>query len=336
MVKLIRSRPYVLAIMLAQLTACASMPAIISRSQPQPCDAGLDKVATVGAIRLAYRQYGPVRGAPMLLIGGTGQQLIEWPESLIAALAARGYRVTVFDNRDVGCSTHMSSAGPPDYGPILAAMATGATPPTAYSLETEADDAAGLLDALGIRRAHIVGVSGGAIEGEIFAAKYPDRTLSLTAIAANSGNKAYPVPADPARFAGSPSAPPPNPSRDDLIAYRLATTGPLNSRTYPKPAAMLRAQAGVIIDRSYDPDAAGRQSVAALVTPDLRERLHTIKAPAVVIQGEEDPLIPLALAQDVAAAIPGARLVVIKGMGHDLPDEVTGELVGAISSVAKR
>lgn len=320
---------------LSLLAGCATAARPASRTLAQPCGAGLDKLARVGALDLAYRQYGPRGGAPMILIGGTGQQLIDWPQPMVAGLAAKGYRVIVFDNRDVGCSTHMTAAGPPDYGEIVAALRTGAPAPVAYSLETLADDTRGLMDALGLRQAHIVGISGGAIVGEIFAAKYPGRTLSLSAIAANSGNKAYSIPADSARFAAMPAQPPANASRQDAIAYRVATMRPLQSRTYPESDETLRAQSAVDIDRRYDPDGGSRQSAAALVTPDLRDRLRTISAPTVVIQGDEDPLIPRALAQDVADTIPGARFVLVHGMGHDLPAPLTPDLVAAIQSVAR-
>jgi pimeloyl-ACP methyl ester carboxylesterase len=316
------------------LAACASKPITTSRDQPQPCGFSLDKVAQVTSIRIAYRQYGPRGGAPMVLLAGTGQQLVDWPPALIDGLTRKGYRVTVFDNRDMGCSTHMTAAGPPAFGEIISAMGAGKPPPVAYTLETLADDTRGLMDALKIRKAHIVGVSQGAIVAEMFAAKYADRTLSLSAIAPNSGNRAIPVPADPKRFAGLPPAPPATAPLDTIAAYKTANSKALQSRAHPRTDAELKAFSIVDAQRSYDPDASARQSAAALVTPDLRPRLKTINVPTVVIQGDQDPLIPRPMAEDVANTIPHARLVMVSGMGHDLPDAVMSDLVAAITSVA--
>ncbi|MBI1361605.1 MAG: alpha/beta fold hydrolase [Alphaproteobacteria bacterium] len=326
----------VAAALIASLAAgCASHPQMVTRDQPGPCSASADQVVTLATLKLAYRQYGPRNGAPVILEAGTGQKLVDWPPALINALTAKGYRVTVFDNRDMGCSTHLTNAGPPDFGKILTAMGSGKTPPVAYTLDDLAADTAGLMDALHIPKANIVGVSQGAIVAEMFAADYPERTLSLTAIAPNSGNKAIPVPANPKRFAGLPPAPPAGAPQADIVAYKIANSKALQSVTHPRSDEELRAIAAVNIARSYDPDASGRQSAAALVTPDLRQKLKGITAPTVVIQGAEDPLIPRAMAEDVAQSVPGARLVVIDGMGHDLPDAVAPEIVSAIASVAR-
>ncbi|MDB5440791.1 MAG: hypothetical protein JWM33_3218 [Caulobacteraceae bacterium] len=320
---------------LLALAACSSGDEASSMgTRAQPCGTGLDRVALVGDIHIAYRQYGPIGGTPMVLLAGTGGQLVDWPPVLLDALVKKGFRVTVFDNRDIGCSTHMTQAGPPDFGAVIAAMGEGGPPPLAYTLETLADDTRQLMDVLHIQKAHIVGISQGAIVGEMFAAKYGDRTLSLSAIAPNSGNRAIPFPADPKRLAGLPSAPLITAPRDSIVAYKLANSKALQSLTHPKPDEDLAAIAKMDVERSYDAEAAARQSAAALVTPDLRPRLKTIGVPTVVIQGDQDPLIPRALAEDVVNATPNARLVVVTGMGHDLPDAVAADIVGAITSVA--
>jgi pimeloyl-ACP methyl ester carboxylesterase len=259
---------------------------------------------------------------------------------LVQALQQRGYRVVRFDNRDVGLSTHLTAAGYPDLGAVGAALEHGTPPPIPYTLRDMANDAVGLLDALGIEQAHLVGASMGGNIAQLVAIDHPDRVLSLTSIGADSANPALPVIADPEAFAAVP-APPAEGDKAAFVEYQLATYRVLTSPAYPMPEQTLRQQVVRTVERAYDPAGLVRQQVVTLVghlERDSYRRAHLpqITAPTAIVQGADDPLQPLASAQDLAAAIPGAELFVIPGLGHDLPPQLAPLFAAAVDRVATR
>jgi pimeloyl-ACP methyl ester carboxylesterase len=289
--------------------------------------------ASNAGVHVRYRVQGAQTGAPLLLISGTGSQLIDWPDSFVGALVAKGFLVITFDNRDTGLSTTFDPSGPPDWTKVFTAIGAGAPVPLAYTAQDMAADAVAVLETLKISQAHLVGFSGGAIVAEIVAASYPSRTLSLTAMAANSGNPAYRMPAQPQRLVGIPPAPAVGADEATIVDRQVKAFVAIGSLTHPRPVADVRAWALQSVRRKYEPAGGDRQGAAMLVAGDLRTQLRTIAAPTVVIHGDEDPLIPVELGRDVANSIPNARFMLVHGMGHDLPDAVVPQLIDAICTV---
>jgi pimeloyl-ACP methyl ester carboxylesterase len=293
--------------------------------------------ASVNGLRLAYQSRGPADGETMLLIGGTGMQLVDWPVALLDTLAERGYRVVVFDNRDVGLSTHLDSLGAPDWTAIVGAGQAGRPPPLPYTLEDMASDAVGLLTTLGVEKAHIVGVSQGGIITQLIAIHHPERVLSITPMMAGAGDPSIPVPADPERLAGI-GDPPADTAFAAVVDYQMRVDRALAGRAYPPDDSTLRARVERSVRRAYDPQGLQRHQAAALVASyqDRREALRKLRVPAVVVQGADDPLVPPESARQVAESIPGAQFVLLPGMGHDLPPELVGRVADAITSAARR
>lgn len=277
-------------------------------------------------IDLAYDSFGDENAPPILLIAGLGTQMIRWTEPFCRALAARGLRVIRFDNRDSGLSTHFSDAPAPDF----AAMSVGGIPVAPYTLDDMAADALGLLDALGIERAHMVGRSMGGMIAQIMASRYPSRAASLTSIMASSGNPALPPPETALMAMMMGPAPDPRVDKDEFVAHRLRFARCLASPDLPFDENGQRALILAELLRSRDFGGTARQMVAVAVDGDRRERLARITAPTLVIHGSADPMFSSAHGQDTAAAVPHARFLVIEGMGHDLPEVFHATVIGAI------
>jgi pimeloyl-ACP methyl ester carboxylesterase len=287
-------------------------------------------------ITLEYERSGPTDGAPILLIHGVGAQLVRWPTSLCAALAAAGFHVIRFDNRDVGLSTHMDGAGVPDLAAMRAAVSRGETPDLPYTLTDMAADAAGLLDALDIAQAHVLGVSLGGMIAQVLAIEHPERVQSLAIVMSQTGHSALP-PSDPTALAALASpAPDPEVDEDGYLAHSIALNRMLGSPAYPADVAALRDFARAAAARAYDPAGAGRQLAASRGGPDRRAALRQLDVPTLVIHGADDPLVKLAGGQDIATHIPKAWLLTIHGMGHDLPDELADIFTNAIAANARR
>jgi len=334
-------RPFtvgVLALALAGSTLLAPF-ASAQTSDPQ-CSTEQSDVVAANGIRIAYTSYGSCNQQTVLLIGGTGQQLIEWPTEFVQALVQHGYRVVAFDNRDVGLSTHMTEAGVPDSAAIGAALQQGIQPPLPYTLRDMAADAIGVLDALAIQRAHLVGASMGGDIAQYIAIDHPDRVQSLTLIGSDSGNPTLPLIANPAPFAGVPPAPPVD-DRDGFADFQFATYQVLRSPGYPTPDPILRNQVERTVERAFDPVGLVRQQTVTLIdhlSPEAYRHTHLgqINAPTAIVQGADDPLQPLASAQDLARGIPNSELFVIPGLAHDLPPRLADLFVAAIGRVAAR
>jgi pimeloyl-ACP methyl ester carboxylesterase len=288
-------------------------------------------------ITIAYESFGKPDRGTVLLIGGSGMQLTDWPREFCEQLVQRGYRVVIYDNRDLGLSTQFTASGTPDFAAVMQAAADGKPSPLPYTLYDMANDAVGLLDALSIKKAHIVGVSMGGMIAQIVATDHPEHTLSLASIMATDGKPGLPIFANAERLA---KIPPPGPDEDKkaYIARMVKTWQVIGSQTYPLDEEVVSEIVTRDVERSYCPACEARQGAASLFTAlqDRRLKLNTIKAPTVVIQGDEDPIIPIEAARDVAANIPGADLRIIHGMGHDIPPPLVNTVVDAVVLAASR
>ena len=289
--------------------------------------------ACANGISIEYDSFGERDCAPILLIAGLGVQMIGWTEPFCKILASKGFWVIRFDNRDVGLSTHFAGASVPAFATVAGALARGERPEIPYTLHDMASDAVGLLDALGIEQAHIVGRSMGGMIGQIVASKYPGRTLSLTSIMSSSGNPALP-PSTPEAITALTQRPP-HPSEDEqgFLDQRLRAARVLSSPGFPFDEPAKRAQALAAANRAYDPAGFSRQIAALVANGDRRAMLNTITVPTLVVHGTADPLIPMAAGEDTAANVPGARFKVFQGMGHDIPAELYEPIAQAISDL---
>lgn len=284
-------------------------------------------------IRIAYDELGDPAATPMLLVMGLGAQMILWRDDFCEALAARGYRVIRFDNRDVGESTWMDDHGLPDVLGILTAVASRQPVAVPYHLRDMAADAAGLLDALDIERAHVVGASMGGMIAQTLALDAPARVRSLTSIMSSTGNPELPQPRPDAMAV---LLTPPPPDREGAIARGVEVFRTIGSPGFPFDEAEIRRLAARSYDRGFNPAGTARQLVAILASGSRVERLRGLRLPALVIHGTDDPLVPFPAGQDTAAAIPGATLLAIAGMGHDMPRPVWPRMIDAICDVAAR
>lgn len=287
--------------------------------------------ARANGIELEYDEHGDPADPPLLLIMGLSAQMTTWREPFVAELAARGLRVIRFDNRDIGLSTWFDEAGEPD---VAKAMETGVIPPAVYTLDDMADDAAGLLDALGIERAHIVGASMGGMIAQTFALRHAGRTVSLCSIMSTTGNPAVGQ-ADPAvvgeLFLARPPTTPEEAEEAALLGARL-----IGSPGYPADEAQVRADGRAAFERSNHPAGVPRQLLAIVHQPDRTADLGRVAVPTLVIHGAADPLVAPSGGEATAAAIPGAELWMQPGVGHDLPPALDAETADRIAANCRR
>jgi pimeloyl-ACP methyl ester carboxylesterase len=284
--------------------------------------------AKANGIEIEYETFGDPKDAPVLLIMGLGAQMITWEEGFCETLAGAGFHVIRFDNRDSGLSTRMEEAGLPD----MAAALSGDVRP-AYQLDDMAADAVGLLDALGVGAAHVVGASMGGYIAQLVAVNHPDRVLSLTSIMSGPAQPEA-VPPKPEGMAILLVQPPA--TRDERIAQGMEIRRVLIGPADPFDQDRERARAERAVDRAYYPIGTGRQLVAILAAHPRLKALKQVRVPTLVIHGTADVLVPVENGRMVAAAVPGARLVEIEGMGHDLPMRVWSQVVDAIAEVARQ
>ncbi len=282
-----------------------------------------------GDVELAYETFGSPEGAPLLLVMGLATQMIGWPDDLCRMLAERGLYVVRFDNRDIGLSTHLDSAGAPD---VLAVMG-GDHSRVAYRLADMAEDTAGLLDALGLDSAHVVGASMGGMIAQSLAIRHPERVRSLTSIMSTTGDPAVGAPAEAAL--GVLLAPPAT-DRDSAVQRAVDTYRVIGSPGFEFDEHGLRERAGLSFDRAYDPAGVARQLAAILASPDRTADLARVAVPTLVVHGAQDALVDVSGGRATAAAIPGAELFVVDGMGHDLPRAVWPQLVDRITALVDR
>ncbi len=288
--------------------------------------------AAVNGISITFEDKGPRDAPVILLVMGLGGQLTLWPDEFVDALNARGFRTIRYDNRDVGLSTRFDAAGVPNLKWMFVKSLLRLPVRSAYTLADMAADGVALLDHLGIARAHIVGVSMGGMISQHIAARYPDRVLSLTSVMSTTGNPRLPRAQKEAMqvLTSRPMSGDP----EDLIAYSVRAAKVIGSPGYPPDEERLQRRVRSDFERGWYPQGVARQMAAIVADGDRRPMLKSISAPTLVIHGEGDPLVPLAGGRDTADNIPGARLLTIPGMGHDLPLGLVDALADAIASHA--
>ncbi len=289
---------------------------------------------TANGIQIEYETHGDPKNPPLLLVMGLGAQLTLWPIELVDALVARGYYVIRHDNRDIGLSQKFSQHGVPNFKRVALMQMFGLKPRTPYTLADMAADAAGLLDALGIAKAHVVGASMGGMIVQLMGINHPDKLLSITSIMSTTGNRRVP-PAKPEAMKALLNRAPAGATLDQVMPIGLHVSRAIGSPGYPASEDRLRANITRDYTRSYFPEGAARQISAIVADGDRRKRLKAVKAPTLVIHGVDDPLVPVEGGRDTAAHIPGAKLLEVPGMGHDLPLELVDQIADAIAEHAK-
>jgi len=289
--------------------------------------------AQANGLELCYETFGDPGAPPLLLVMGLGAQMIQWDEEFCLALAEAGHHVIRFDNRDVGRSTILDHLGVPDVRAAFQAAARHEPVAAPYRLSDMAADAVGLLDALGIPAAHVVGASMGGMIAQVMAIEHAARVRSLTAIMSTTGHHSLP-PARPEAMQALLMPIARDRAGNIERAVRIARI--IGSPGFPFDEARVRRKAEAAYDRGFHPAGPARQLVAVTASGNRRRGLRAVAVPTLVIHGTDDPLIPLECGRDIAACVPGAELLEIPGMGHDLPAAVWPQIVEAIGTLTRR
>ena len=289
--------------------------------------------AKANGIEIEYETAGNKNDPALLLVMGLGAQLTIWPDSLFQGLAQRGFYVIRFDNRDSGLSSDFGKWGLADIPGALQAAMKGEKVKAPYSLDDMAADAVGLLDALGIEKAHMVGASMGGMIVQIVAGKYPQRTRSMVSIYSTSGRRGLPQ-GKPEALAMLGSVPE-NDTREARVLHGMKLRRTIGSPAFPTPEAELRAFVEKNVDRRWYPEGVGRQYVSVIASGDRVDLLKTVKAPTLVLHGEEDPLLPVDGGRDIAKLVPSAEIETIAGWGHDFPPQLVPRIVERVASFCK-
>ncbi|KUO56285.1 MAG: alpha/beta hydrolase [Sphingomonadales bacterium BRH_c42] len=287
---------------------------------------------TANGITIHYEEHGDPAGPPMLLIMGLGAQMTLWPIELVEELAARGFRVIRYDNRDIGLSHKFHGARAPGMVWQMLAARLGFRPRVPYTLSDMAADGIGLLDALGIDRAHVVGASMGGMIAQLIAVEHGHRVMSLTSIFSTTGNPRLPKSEKHALEALTKR--PASMEEEALIEHGMMLAQAIGSPGFRPDPARLRERVTGLVRRSVYPEGLVRQLAAIIHDGDRTRRLGSVTAPTLVLHGEGDPLIKVECGHATAAAIPGARIMTIPGWGHDLPQELIEPIADAIAGHA--
>jgi pimeloyl-ACP methyl ester carboxylesterase len=300
----------------------------LSEPDPRPTASG-ELTARLGKVKLCYETFGSSESAPLLLVMGLGSQMILWDDEFCELLAARGFWVIRFDNRDVGRSTILRDAPVPKRWQLATRDPRGA----AYSLDEMAQDAVGLLDDLGIGAAHVVGASMGGMIAQLIAVNHPDRLLSLVSIMSTTGNRRVgrPRPRLALRMLRTARR-----DREGYIEDHIETYRAIGSKRFEFEEERKRERAGRCFDRGVHPAGSARQMAAIVSAPDRTRSLAHVRVPTTVVHGDADPLVDVSGGRATAEAIPDAELLIIPGMGHDLPRELWPQIIEAITDTAAR
>jgi pimeloyl-ACP methyl ester carboxylesterase len=288
-----------------------------------------ERLAPVNGIEIAYQEVGDPDAAPLMMVMGLGTQMLGWDEELCALLAGRGFRIVRFDNRDIGHSTMLEAAGVPSRLDLF----TGRRASAAYLLSDMARDTTGLMDHLEIESAHVVGASMGGMIGQTLAIEYPERVRSLVSIMSTTGSRRVGTPTLKAFGALLAKAPR---GRDAYVERIVKTFKVIGSPAYPMDEPRFRELAGRLYDRSHNPKGVLRQMHAIGASGDRTAALRKLELPVTVIHGTRDPLVRPSGGHATARAIPGARLRIVEGMGHDLPRDLWPMFTGEIADNASR
>ena len=321
------------ALVATTLVACATAPQPVASppADPAPVVEKPTQLARVGGVTLAWDSFGDPKGRPLVLIMGLGLQMVAWDDDFCSTLAARGFYVVRFDNRDAGLSTNFDAWGDPNPLAVFDELRKKhpVTPP--YRLADLADDVAGLLDTLGIRAAHVVGLSMGGMIAQELAIRHPERVLTLTSIMSTTG--ATDVRGPSYETIAALLAPFP-PDRHGFIERSVGLAHTLHGLGFPFEDARVRRVAARSFDRAYRPGGVRRQLIAIWLSGDRTPALAALRVPTLVMHGDADPLIPVDGGRATARAIAGARLEVIPGMGHELPRPVWPRVIDAVTALA--
>ena len=281
------------------------------------------KRADVGRVELAYETFGDTDSPALLLIAGLATQMLGWDERFCMQLADNGFRVIRFDNRDIGQSTHLHDAGVPNVMALLRGRMKRAVP---YTLADMADDTAGLIDTLGLKSAHVVGMSMGGMIAQQLAISHPQRVRSLTSIMSTPSRDRGHARRRAQRVLFLPQGTDPDrAAQRALRVYRV-----IGSPGYPLDESRVADVARRSFARGNNPAGVARQYAAILASPDRSPGLRRLTVPTLVLHGKDDPLVTVDGGRATADTVPGARLVVYPGMGHDLPQRLWPQLVGEI------
>ncbi|MCU5775267.1 alpha/beta fold hydrolase [Erwiniaceae bacterium BAC15a-03b] len=291
---------------------------------------------TANGITLSYDSFGDEDAAVILLISGLGAQMIRWTDSFCQHLVAEGFRVIRFDNRDAGLSTHFTTSPSADFVALANAIAAGRKLNVPYTLYDMVADAVGLLDALSINQVHVVGRSMGGMIAQLLASGYPQRVLSLCSIMSGTGNLSLASAAPDIMAMLMKPAPDPFEEKERFVAHGLAFAKRISGSGYAVDEQAHRAIILAEARRAYDPGGFGRQIAAIAATGDIRPQLSHIRAPTLVVHGTEDALIPAACGEDTVASVRNADLLLITGMGHDLPAALYEPICDAIFQNMRR
>ncbi|WP_042427860.1 alpha/beta fold hydrolase [Streptacidiphilus anmyonensis] len=284
--------------------------------------------AQVNGIELEYDTFGTTDHPTLLMIMGLGSQMIAWDERLCRLLADEGFHVVRYDNRDAGLSTFLDTGPQPDLAAVLGGDGSSAT----YLVTDLAGDAAGLLDALGVERAHLVGASMGGMIAQQLVIDRPERVLSLCSIMSSPD---YPRVGPPSEEAWAVMTRPRAEGREGAIEANMATARAIGSPGYPREEQELRAWVSRVHDRSSRIDGIGRQLAAVYASPDRTRALAQVAVPTLVIHGEDDALVDISGGRATAAAVPHAELLTLPGVGHELPEALWPRIVAAIAANAR-
>jgi pimeloyl-ACP methyl ester carboxylesterase len=288
-----------------------------------------EQFARVGKLKLCYETFGDPGAPPMLLVMGLASQMLLWEEDFCEKLASQGFRVIRFDNRDVGRSTILRDQPVPKRWQLVVRDPRGA----AYTLEEMADDAVGLLDHLEMESAHVVGVSMGGMIAQLIAARHPDRVVSLVSIMSTTGNRRVGRPNPRVALRMIRKVPR---DREGYIADHLENYRIIGSKQFAFDEPRKRERAGRLFDRGIHPSGSARQMAAIVSAADRTPLLGQIQVPTTVIHGDADPLVNVSGGRATAEAIPGAKLIVLDGMGHDMPRELWPQIIDGIVQNAAR
>lgn len=285
--------------------------------------------ATNGTVELRYEHAGDPSDPTLLLISGLGSQLLSYDVGLVGRFVDAGFHTIRFDNRDVGLSTKFADVTP-DLGGVVAALRAGEEPDVPYRLSDMAADATAVLDALDVDAAHVLGVSMGGMIAQTVAFEHPARVLSLTSVMSTTGDRSI---GQSTPEANALLMTPAGPTRDDAVERMI-----LGARTYGSPDHVdperLTAYAGAAYDRCFHPEGTGRQLMAITASGDRTERLASIAVPTLVLHGDQDRLIDKSGGVATAEAVPGAKLAILEGMGHDLPPAYWDRIVELVTEHA--
>ncbi len=284
-------------------------------------------------IRIEYDTFGNPSSPAIVLINGLGVQMIYWEDAFCDQLADEGHYVIRYDNRDIGLSTKFDDFGVPDIPGAMAALSRGEKIETAYTLEDMADDAVGLIRALGIEKAYFCGSSMGGIIAQTVAANHPECVLGLISIMSSSGDPKLPSPKPEVMEALLTPSPD---TRKEYIEHNVNYWRIVGSPVFEYDEDRIRKRAAAAFDRSHYPYGKSRQMLAVISRGNRKEVLKSITVPTLVIHGTEDPLVPVQAAYDIAETIPNAKLVTVEGMGHDMPVDTWPVIISAISGHTKR